>query len=45
MQSFVPKEFYLNKEQIEAIKHWKSYQNPLKNILLPQSKSPTLTAR
>ena len=45
MQSFVPKEFYLNQEQIEAIKHWKSYQNPLKNILLPQSKSPTLTAR
>ena len=27
------------------IKKRKSYQNPLKHILLPQSKSPTLTAR
>lgn len=45
MQSFVPKEYYLTLSQIEAIKHWKSYQNPLKNILLPQSKSATLTAR
>ena len=45
MQSFVDKSFYLTKEQLEAIRKWKSYQNPLKNILLPQSKSPTLTAR
>ena len=45
MQSFVDKSYFLTKEEIEAIKHWKSYQNPLKNILLPQSKSPTLTAR
>ncbi len=45
MQSFVPKEYYLTPSQIESIKHWKSYQNPLRSILLPQSKSPTLTAR
>ena len=45
MQSFVDKSYFLSKEEIESIKKWKSYQNPLRNILLPQSKSPTLTAR
>jgi hypothetical protein len=45
MQSFVDKSYFLSKKEIESIKKWKSYQNPLRNILLPQSKSPTLTAR
>ena len=45
MQSFVDKSYFLTKEQIDSIKHWKSYQNPLRSILLSQSKSPTLTAR
>ena len=45
MQSFVDKSYFLSKEEIENIKKRKSYQNPLKHILLPQSKSPTLTAR
>ena len=45
MQSFVDKSYFLSKEEIESIKKRKSYQNPLRNILLPQSKSPTLTAR
>ena len=45
MQSFIDKSYYLTQEQLNAIKKWKSYQNPLKHILLPQSKSPTLTAR
>ena len=45
MQSFVDKSYYLTIEQINSIKKRKSYQNPLKWILLPQSKSPTLTAR
>ena len=45
MQSFVDKSYFLTKDEIENIKKRKSYQNPLKHILLPQSKSPTLTAR
>ena len=45
MQSFVDKSYYLTIEQINSIKKRKSYQNPLKWILLPQSRSPTLTAR
>ena len=45
MQSFVDKSYFLSKKEIESIKKRKSYQNPLRNILLPQSKSPTLTAR
>lgn len=45
MQSFVDRSYFLSKKEIESIKKWKSYQNPLRNILLPQSKSPTLTAR
>ena len=45
MQQFVDTSYFLSKEKIESIKHWKSYQNPLRSILLPQSKSPTLTAR
>ena len=45
MQSFVDKSYFLSKKEIESIKKWKSYQNPLRNILLPQSKSPTLPAR
>jgi site-specific DNA-cytosine methylase len=45
MQQMVDKSYFLTKEKIESIKHWRSYQNPLRSILLPQSKSPTLTAR
>ena len=45
MQQMVDKSYFLSKEKIESIKHWRSYQNPLRSILLPQSKSPTLTAR
>ena len=45
MQQIVDKSYFLPREKIEKIKHWKSYQNPLRSILLPQSKSPTLTAR
>ncbi len=45
MQQIVDKSYFLSKEKIESIKHWRSYQNPLRSILLPQSKSPTLTAR
>ena len=45
MQSFVDRSYYLSKEKIEKIKKRKSYQNPLKHILLSQDLSPTLTAR
>ena len=44
----IDEKYYLSSQKIERIKNWKSYQNPLSNILDPSNPSTvtsTLTAR
>jgi len=45
LEDEVDEKYYLTEKQIHNISHWKSYQNPLDNILEGDSISPTLTAR
>ena len=48
LEDTVDEKYYLSSQKIERIKNWKSYQNPLSNILDPSNPSTvtsTLTAR
>jgi DNA (cytosine-5)-methyltransferase 1 len=41
----VDEKYYLSEKQLGQISNWKSYQNPLDNILHDDSNSPTITTR
>lgn len=41
----VDEKYYLSEKQLGQIANWKSYQNPLDNILHDDSTSPTVTTR
>lgn len=45
LEDEVDEKYYLSDNKIKSIANWKSYQNPLENILNDDSISPTLTAR
>lgn len=45
LEEEVDDKYYLTQEQVEKIRNWKSYQNPLDRVLTWESKCPTLTAR
>lgn len=41
----VDEKYFISQTQVERIRKWKSYQNPLDRVLTRDSKCPTLTAR
>lgn len=45
LEDNVDEKYFISQTQVERIKKWKSYQNPLDRILTQESKCPTLTAR
>lgn len=45
LENEVDEKYYLTQQKIEQISKWKSYQNPLDNVLNDDSKCPTITTR
>jgi DNA (cytosine-5)-methyltransferase 1 len=45
LEPVVDEKYYLSEKQLGQIANWKSYQNPLDNILTDDSNSPTITTR
>ena len=45
LEANVSEKYYLSGKQLSQIQAWKSYQNPLDNILGNESVSPTITTR
>lgn len=45
LEDEVDEKFYLTNKQLNQISNWKSFQNPLNNVLKDESVSPTITTR
>ena len=45
LETNVDEKYYLSDDKINAISHWKSYQNPLERVMGNNSVASTLTAR
>ena len=45
LEDNVDGKYFISQTQVERIRKWKSYQNPLDRVLTRDSKCPTLTAR
>ena len=45
LEDNVDEKYYLSDKTLEQISNWKSYQNPLNNVLGQESISPTITTR
>lgn len=45
LEDKVDKEYYFTNKQLERMNNWKSFQNPLDNVLGKNSISPTITTR
>ena len=45
LEDDVDEKYYLSEKQLTQISNWKSYQNPLENVLRDESTSPTITTR
>ena len=45
LEKNVDESYYLSQEKIDQISHWKSFQNPLDNVLGQESVCPTITTR
>lgn len=44
MEHNVDEKYYLSQATIDRIREWKSYQNPLDNVIKPKESAPTLVA-
>lgn len=45
LEKNVDESYYLPQDKIDQISHWKSFQNPLDNVLGQESVCPTITTR
>ena len=45
LEDEVDEKYYFNEKQLERMNNWKSFQNPLDNVLGKNSISPTITTR
>ena len=45
LEDNVDEKYYLSDKTLEQISNWKSYQNPLENVMGKESISPTITTR
>jgi site-specific DNA-cytosine methylase len=45
LEDNVDDKYFISQEQVNKIRKWKSYQNPLDRVLTWESKCPTITAR